>query len=79
MTQRLIALDRGSLVFDGPPYDFLQESKLIEQLGLEVPAISQLGEVLAKGGLVEPGKVVSLEQLREVLTASEHRKDNEAE
>ena len=79
VTQRLIALDRGSLVFDGPPYDFLQESKLIEQLGLEVPAISQLGEVLAKGGLVEPGKVVSLEQLREVLTASEHRKDNEAE
>jgi len=78
VAQRLIALERGSLVFDGSPYDFLQKEELVEQLGLEVPAIAQLGEMLIRSGLAEPGEVVSLEQLFEVLTVSDHRKDNEA-
>jgi len=79
VAQRLIALERGGVVFDGSPYDFLQEEELIEQLGLEVPAIAQLGEMLTRSGLAEPGEVTSLEQLSEVLTVSEHRTDNETE
>ena len=77
--QRLIALERGSVVFDGSPHYFLQEEELIERLGLEVPAIAQLDEMLSRSGLAEPGGVASLEQLLEVLTVLEHRKDNEAE
>ena len=76
--QRLIALERGSVVFDGSPHYFLQEEELIERLGLEVPAIAQLDEMLSRSGLAEPGGVTSLEQLLEVLTALEHRKDNRA-
>ncbi|MEJ2428422.1 MAG: ATP-binding cassette domain-containing protein [Deltaproteobacteria bacterium] len=79
MAQRLIALERGKVVFDGFPYHFLQEEELIERLGLEVPAIVQLGEMLSRSGLAEPGKLASLEELLEVLTVSEHRKDNKAE
>ncbi|UCG21601.1 MAG: ATP-binding cassette domain-containing protein [Deltaproteobacteria bacterium] len=79
VAQRLIALERGGVVFDGSPYDFLQEEELIEQLGLEVPAIAQLVEMLTRSGLAEPGEVTSLEQLSEVLTVSEHRTDNETE
>ena len=79
VAQRLIALERGRVVFDGSPYYFLQEEELIERLGLEVPAIAQLDEMLTRSGLAEPGGVVSLEQLFEVLTVSEHRKDNKAE
>jgi energy-coupling factor transport system ATP-binding protein len=78
VAQRLIALERGSVLFDGSPYYFLQEEELIERLGLEVPAIAQLDEMLTRSGLAEAGSVTSLEQLLEVLTASEHRKDNEA-
>jgi energy-coupling factor transport system ATP-binding protein len=75
--QRLVAIDGGRLLFDGFPNYFLQEKELIGQLGLEVPASAQLGETLAKSGLVEPGEVVTLEQLLEVLTVLGHGKDNE--
>jgi energy-coupling factor transport system ATP-binding protein len=77
MAQRLIALERGKVVFDGSPYRFLQEEELIERLGLEVPAIVQLGEMLIRRGLAEPGELTSLTQLFEVLTVPEHRKDND--
>jgi hypothetical protein len=33
--------------------------------------------MLARRGLVEPGKVITLEQLLELLTVSGDRKDNE--
>ena len=79
VAQRLIALEKGKVVFDGPPYHFLEEEELIERLGLEVPAVVQLGEMLSRSGLAEPGKLTSLEQLLEVLTVSEQRKDNETE
>jgi len=77
VAQRLIALERGRVVFDGSPHDFLHERELVDHLGLEVPAIAQLGELLSEGGLAEPGEVASLEQLLEVLTVLEYRKDNE--
>jgi energy-coupling factor transport system ATP-binding protein len=79
VAQRLIALERGKVVFDGSLYHFLGEEELIERLGLEVPAIVRLGEILNCSGLAEPGALASLEQLLEVLTVSEHRKDNEME
>ena len=78
VAQRLIALERGRVVFDGSPHDFLKEEGLIKQLGLEVPAVVQLGEVFTRSGLTQPGGLASLEQLLEVLTVSRHRKDNEA-
>ena len=79
MAQRLIALEKGKVVFDGSPYHFLHEEELIERLGLEVPAIVPLGEMLGRSGLAEPGRLASLEELLEALTVSEPRKDNETE
>ena len=55
--QRLIALERGRVVYDGFPYDFLHKEELIEQLGLEVPAIALLVEMVTKSGLAEPGEI----------------------
>jgi energy-coupling factor transport system ATP-binding protein len=77
--QRLIALERGRLVFDGTPYDFLEKEKLIEQLGLEVPAIAQFNEMLVRSGLAEPGAVTGLKHLLEVLTGFDQRTDNKPE
>lgn len=77
--ERLVALENGTLVFDDSPGRFLQEKELVEQLGLEVPAIADFGEMLANRGLVEPGEVVTLERLLEFLTVSEHRKDNKTQ
>jgi len=77
VTQRLVAIEGGRLLFDGSPNHFLLERELIEQLGLEVPAIAQLGETLTESGLAEPGEVITLEQLLELLTVPGPKKDNE--
>ncbi|MBW2581263.1 MAG: ATP-binding cassette domain-containing protein [Deltaproteobacteria bacterium] len=79
LAERLVALENGTLVFDDSPGRFLQEKELVEQLGLEVPAIADLGEMLARRGLVEPGEVVTLERLLELLTVPGNRKDNETQ
>ena len=65
--QRLVAIENGKLVFDDSPNRFFQEKGLIQRLGMEVPAMAELGEALANSGLVETGRVVTLEQLLEVL------------
>ena len=77
LAERLVALENGALVFDDSPGRFLQEKELVEQLGLEVPAIADLGEMLARRGLVESGEVITLERLLELLTVPGNRKDNE--
>ncbi len=76
LAERLVALENGTLVFDDSPGRFLQERELVEQLGLEVPAIADLGEMLTNRGLVEPGEVITLERLLEFLTVPGPRKDN---
>ena len=77
VAQRLVALERGSLVYDGSPHSFFQEKQLLEELGLEVPAIAQLDEMLSSSGITDPGEVASLEKLLELLTVLETQKDNE--
>jgi energy-coupling factor transport system ATP-binding protein len=77
LAQRLVALDNGVLVFDDSPGRLLQEKELVNQLGLEVPAIADLGEMLARRGLVEPDEVVTLEHLLELLTVPGCTQDNE--
>jgi energy-coupling factor transport system ATP-binding protein len=79
LAKRLVALDNGVLVFDDSPGRLLQEKELVTQLGLEVPAIADLGEMLARRGLVEPDEVVTLEHLLELLTAPGPKQDNETE
>ena len=76
VTQRLVAIEGGRLLFDGSPNHFLLERQLIERLGLEVPAIAQLGATLTESGLAEPGEVITLERLLELLTVPEPKKDN---
>lgn len=49
---RVVALERGQVVFDGPPATFFREASLIEGLGLEVPPVIRLGEELVRAGLV---------------------------
>jgi len=77
MAQRLVALERGQVVFDGPPHKFLQKKVLIERLGLEVPAIIHLGEVVVESGLAKPSEIVSVEQVLEALTTLARKKDAE--
>jgi energy-coupling factor transport system ATP-binding protein len=76
VAERLVAMEGGRVIFDDSPASFLREKRLIERLGLELPAIAELGEMLASDGLAAAGEVTTLAQLLELLTVSDNRKDN---
>lgn len=74
--KRLVAIEQGRLVFDDSPVGFFRERRLVQQLGMEVPAMAELSEILANSALAEAGPIVSLEELLEFLTVTKRRKDN---
>ncbi len=49
---RIVALDRGEIVFDGPRAEFFDDAALLERLGLESPALLTLYTQLRRRGLV---------------------------
>jgi energy-coupling factor transport system ATP-binding protein len=76
VAERLIALEDGRLLYDGPPRSFLHEKRLIERLGLEVPIIVELAETVGARGVARAEDVATLDQLLALLTAIEREKDN---
>ena len=76
VAERLIALEDGRLLFDGPPRSFLHEKRLIERLGLEIPIIVELAETVGTSGVAKAEDVATLDQLLALLTAVEREKDN---
>jgi energy-coupling factor transport system ATP-binding protein len=65
--RRLVAIEAGRLVFDGTSKSFLQERDLVSQLGLELPAMTELGLRLEKSGLDPVESTTTLEQLLTIL------------
>jgi energy-coupling factor transport system ATP-binding protein len=64
---RVVALDHGRVVFDGPPATFFRESSFIHDLGLEVPPLVRLGEELVRANLMANAEVTTPRQLLALL------------
>ena len=77
ISQRLVALENGKLLFDGSPTRFLREKRILERLGLEIPVMVEFGNRLASEGLAEAGGITTLEQVLALLTGSKRKEDNE--
>jgi len=73
---RVVALERGRMVFDGPPAAFFREASLIDGLGLEVPPLVRLGEELARANLMAGTELMSPRQLLGLLGVAEVRSTN---
>jgi len=71
---RVVALNRGRVVFDGPPATFFREASLIHDLGLEVPSLVRLGEELARANLMVGTELMSSRQLLTLLGVEEGRR-----
>jgi energy-coupling factor transport system ATP-binding protein len=64
---RVVALDHGRVVFDGPPATFFREASLIHDLGLEVPPLVRLGEELVRAKLMAKAEVITPRQVLALL------------
>jgi energy-coupling factor transport system ATP-binding protein len=64
---RVLVMDRGRVIMEGPPREvFLEKEKLVS-LGLDVPPLGRLSEALAKAGVPVRPDALSVEELVEEL------------
>ena len=63
---RFLVMDKGKIVADGPPRDVLM-SKDVESLGIGLPKVTRLFQMLSAQGLVLGQPVVSVEELAQEI------------
>lgn len=64
---KVIVMDRGQVVMQGPPAEVFQHPEKLRAMGLEVPAICQLSHLLRTSGFDIRGDVLTVDELVEEL------------
>lgn len=70
LADRLILLEEGRLVYDGPPLDFLEDSNLRKRTASHLPETISLARELARRGWAVPERPRDVEELVEAVWAS---------
>ena len=65
---RVAVLERGRLIRLGEPREIFKETKLIREMGLDIPQSAQIAELLRKKGVAVPPEVVAEDELVEFVT-----------
>ncbi|SEG07649.1 energy-coupling factor transport system ATP-binding protein [Caloramator fervidus] len=75
LANRIIVLDKGKVVIDGPPKEVFKKIEILERVGLSVPQVTQLFIRLKKLGFeVEDGIITVDEAKKEILRLFKERK-----
>ena len=74
---RILIMNRGSLMMDGTPREIFAQRERLQELGLSVPQVTQLADLLREKGLALPAGICREEELAEAL-ASLYRPKKEA-
>ncbi len=74
---RILLMNRGSLMMDGTPREIFAQRERLQELGLSVPQVTQLADLLTEKGLALPAGICREEELAEAL-ASLYRPKKEA-
>lgn len=64
---RVLVMDRGRVIMEGPPRQVFMEKEKLVGLGLDVPALGRLSEALVKAGVPVRPDALSVEELVEEL------------
>ena len=70
---RVAVLERGRLIRLGKPREIFKETKLIREMGLDIPQSAQIAELLRKKGVAVPPEVVAEDELVEFVLAAAGR------
>ena len=64
---RILLINKGMIVADGPPSKVLSDAKLLRENGLEMPVASSMAEKLRSRGMLLPDEIISLNELGEAI------------
>jgi energy-coupling factor transport system ATP-binding protein len=64
---RVIVMEQGKIVLDGPPREIFQQVTKLKEIGLDVPQIVELSYELNKEGFSIPGDPLSIEEMVNIL------------
>jgi energy-coupling factor transport system ATP-binding protein len=60
---QVVVMDRGRIQFSGPPHEVFSRAGELRKIGLDVPAMTELGERLRKAGFNLPAGIVSVDEM----------------
>jgi energy-coupling factor transport system ATP-binding protein len=64
---RILVMDKGQVILEGDKYKVFKETKLLEEIGLGVPKVTKLADVLASKGFVFDREVTTIEEAVESI------------
>ena len=64
---RVIVMEEGRIVLEGPPREVFSHVTLLKQIGLDVPQIVELAYELNKEGWSIPGNPLNIEEMVNIL------------
>jgi len=67
MADRVIIVDEGKIVLDGPPKEVFSNVEKVKGLGLDVPQVTELFNELKKEGFQLPDGVLSVDEAVDIL------------
>lgn len=69
IANRLIVMNKGDVVLDGPPKNVFQEIDLLESIGLAVPQIAYLIRSLNEKGFDMPKDIITVDEALSAITS----------
>ena len=78
IADRLIVFNHGSIRFDGTPEEVFSNPKELSDIGLSVPAPTQIASALREQGVEIEGSVYTTEQLLAALLKLKRRSGRNA-
>lgn len=64
---RVVVMEEGKIILDGPPREIFCQVKTLKQIGLDVPQIVELAFDLSNEGFSIPGDPINIEEMVSIL------------
>jgi energy-coupling factor transport system ATP-binding protein len=65
--KRVIVMDKGRVIMDGTPHEVFKDVKKLQDLGLDVPQVTLLSDMLRKNGIELGNKILNIEEMVDAL------------